>query len=351
MIKANVLVSFPITTSWQSDYQRSEPRWELQACEALLSSSEISSVCTTKPIWNSSLPKPSKLHDEIDPTTFLLLQGFQPELRTLETNGVIINTYAHVSPESMLFLAEKYKEKAVFATGWVGDLDRERRLREIVGPGHIEELPLPHIQNPIYSRPFDNKILLWSQRGTAPDNQSARPAEPSDRTSIFKWVATQLSKTDLEFHVLTALNEPDLDFIGISSIEEVFWNMKDSEVLKDFKDRIILHPGLGWSKVLELYTKTKLMVCPISLGGAPIECAMHGIPHVSYTVDGPLVAAPVRLEAATISEHLNHLDRLLDDKEFYEYVGESQREFVNKHYTYSNFISKLTEITSRRGMG
>lgn len=344
-------MSFPIGDDFQSGNFRSEARWERQACEALSLCEEVDNLCLTNPVWTSTTsPMPRNLQNVYNNNCAVLMQGFQPELFKLQPkHGFIVNAYAHSmasEDEQLVKLKLKYGHKLVITSGWLNyhNLDA---IKSICGPEHYADLYLPHIPKVISaSNNYANKILLWSG-GDFQGNVNER-TKP-----ILEWTAKKLmDDPSLEFHLCSGYTHEGVQYRGHSSLDDLFWSSSHTEPLAKVKAQCKLHLSMSWRSMLDMYSKTKLVVSPILPGGQPIECSMYGIPHVgdARTFTGPMSGLSSYLVQTTLEDDLAKLENFMTNEAAYSGVGETYRNFVNATYTYEKFCQQIVQIVLDRKM-
>ncbi len=90
---------------------------------------------------------------------------------------------------------------------------------------------------------------------------------------------------------------------------------------------------------------------PPPYGGTAPEAAMYGIPSFGQAGVGTLIMAPNYLSFPDSSEeYVNMLEKLYTDKEYFDLVGTSHRDYVEENYTYAAFTDNLLRLFKERGM-
>jgi len=354
MVKMAIHLSCAIKDTLRSNSFFSELRWEYNAIEAFLECPEISQIATTIPQWESPLIMPTKYRNDFpakeQKESILLIQGPWEYNHNINPKGWIFNCYAagldtEGSHKDFLhYLKTDYSGKYIFTTGWVGTDSKFDHLAAMVGEENVEVLPVPAVPNIIYSADhFNAKIILWPQKGITSDMQY----HPEESKRILDWVASKLEQSpDLEFRAFSGLNG------SIDSIAKEFFSFSMTEKLKSFANRITLYPLIDWSKVLEIYSQTKIIVSLCNSGGSALECGMYGIPFVGTSANcNPIKQANKFIFAEwASSDYLTLLEKLFSDHDCYRMIGDSYRDFTAKHYTYSAFCDKLLKILAKRNL-
>ena len=136
------------------------------------------------------------------------------------------------------------------------------------------------------------------------------------------------------------------------TVEERIFESPIMQILNPVRNRITVAQKMGWDKILQVVSNSKLSITPTSerYGGPPAEAGAYGIPYV--TDDRPTMFGMFtdRLCASSMQERLAIYDRLMDEHTFYRQSGDSYRKFIQTHHTYDAFIRNLFRILSERGI-
>ena len=338
-----------------------EWRWERQVLEALLLCPEVEKVSTFQPVWKSPHAMPSKLADGLNKNemldTICIFYYSIPVAAANKYKGMIINT--HHFPHHDISTYSKFTEQ--YGSKWFFSYDRARpeafmdkNYREIGCENNWEPLPIPAVPQTYQGSNFNKKIILFPSKGIIgalrypPMDWGSEGAPGKD---MFTWVAKKLAEdSSMEFHVLSSYVQGDLDFLHCTDLEKEFFSFPITRCLTPYRDRIVVHRAIGWDQILDLYSKTKIVVSSTGGGGMAMEAAAYGIPVVSH-INTPMSLCPEYLEATLLSEkYFSMLDELYYNESCYNRVGSGYRAFIEKHYTYKAFTDNLFSILKKRGM-
>ena len=174
---------------------------------------------------------------------------------------------------------------------------------------------------------------------------------------IFDWIANKLKVNSLyEFHIFTGASLESLISQGYPL--DFFWTHPQTQALLNYKNQITIHYNLGWNQVLNIYSKTKLMISSLRGGsftaGAAQESAMYGIPFI-LTLEDSLSTGTWQETLSSCSAsfgsqlYLDLMDKLLEDELFYNLISKSISNAVY-HYTYKSFNDNIISALQKRGM-
>jgi len=351
MINITVALRDPAPINLKEGNLRGEPRWERQALEALYQSG-LFNVNTLMNKWD----KVSEVHQGNASSSVLLIQDFQPDIiNKYIWKGIIVNLFSEPWLENVpkvLDLYKTYGKKIVFTYGFPKRHGGMQMLQEErVGKENLLLLPVPGAPYIYRENNFDKKVLLMPYRvllsvlNTPEGHGSIHPT--------LRWLGNILEEfADYRLCFLTGYSDKEAP---LSVIEKALYSTSASNKLLQYKDRISIKHSMSWESVLNTYKGTKLM-CQhaLSYGGPPIESAMHGIPFVGCKLNevpmGPLSECPNFLSAIAPEETIPYLDRLIRDREYYTFIGDSYRSYVEQTYTYEKFVAALINILKERGI-
>jgi hypothetical protein len=77
---------------------------------------------------------------------------------------------------------------------------------------------------------------------------------------------------------------------------------------------------------------------------------MNGVPFVGNGRGFAMENCPGYLTVASEQEHIETLNRLMSDHDFYSRTATSYRDYVAKTYTYEAFNNNLNKILTDRGI-
>ena len=340
-----------------SDNLATEHRWERLVLDSLLNCSDFDTVYSVLPIWKSSKSKPVKFVNGIDSKKLRELvlvcpNGWPMHLRP---KGFVFNClYDSLSDTSQFRDIEKECNENIILIDPFDNFSRDHGLEKF--PTHIKYFEpffpprLPYInQN---SESVKNNILLWPHKG-ALDNMKYKTV---DMKLIYDWVALKLEQDpSLEFVFLTASLQSSLTFAGYPLLEDFFWNHETTCNLKKYKERVTLHLSLSWKEVLEIYSRTKLMISSQRGGsftaGSAQESAMQGIPFVLTQEISPWenILSPKLFALWGSLEYFSLMDKLLTDKVFYNQISQDIKNYAYR-YTYESFNKNLIAALEKRNM-
>jgi len=202
---------------------------------------------------------------------------------------------------------------------------------------------------------FAQPNLLWAYRNFC--TYAAR--DPAGMAKLFGKVADYFrADTNLRLVMLVQPRDAASAKAINADCRAFFFSFPFTAALNPFLERVEVHTALDWCGVLQLMSKTKLIVSPAEpLGGPPFEAASYGIPTVFERSTNPFVTTAghalfpevLRVPAGFSQPFFNQLDRLVSDSAFYYKHGGAYRRFVDQHATYAAYVNKLEEIATQRG--
>lgn len=358
----------PAPQNLRSGNFRSEPRWERQVLEALMSNPLVSAVYTIGCACTYSHPKyKGAMTVKDSSSTLLLLQDWNySALQSFPWRAAIINIFAgpwESQRSEVATMLQKLDGRLYLTLGFPimyrAEVDAslvrpERgaipRLGEYVPMDNVILLPNPGAPSIIEGSSFDKTRLLWARRCIYISELINSPH--------LLWSLQQLEKdTNLHLDILTgwapgeAKDYVDTAVLMLPDMPNYFWAHEKLKPFLHVRDRVIIHAQRGWDEVLALYSQAKLLTAVArGFGGPPIEAAMHGIPFVAIGDTGALLDCPEYLLVGTEEAALPILDRLISDRGYYDKVGNSYREYVRETYTYQAFNENINNIITSRGI-
>jgi hypothetical protein len=201
---------------------------------------------------------------------------------------------------------------------------------------------------------FNQKTFLWAYRNFckyADDN-------PNGMRKLFNKISDYMRvDSDYKLVILAQPHNETSQKALQGDCKAWFFSFPFSSELKKYKDRVEVLTNIHWCEVLELMSKTKLVISPAEpLGGPPFEAASYGIPMLLEQSTNPFIddkKTPMFSNLITVQKGLsdsffNKLDQLFDSN-YYRTCGNSYRSFVKKHATYESYVNKLEQIAQKRG--
>lgn len=357
-INVCVFLRGPAPTNLHSDNLRGEPRWERQALEASLNNPQVSAVYTSGHVWSGKHPKyKGKMQTSVAPSTVLLTHDWhRGQIQGFNYRAVFANIFSSPAPSQAAQVRDTNKSlngRLFFTLGYpylYNEVAKIEQLESFLPRENIVSLPVPGSPAVVPGSNFDKTKLLWAQRCSYMLRmENALP---------LLWSLQQLDKnTDLTLDILSgwspgeAKNYVDERIISLPDATKAWWELEKFSPYVHLKDRVTLHPQLGWDEVLVLYGQSKLLLTyGLSFGGPPVEAGMYGVPIVTNGISGAMVDCEEFLTTSTEEDALLVYERLLEDREFYDKVGNSYRDYVDKTYTYAAFNSNFNRLLVDKGI-
>lgn len=351
MTQIAVFLNAPVTSNLRADNLGGEWRWERQVLEALLLSNRFDRVYSLRPVWQSDEPMPPRFIDGLpqkeEADTVCIMHDSYHVAEQHRFKGLVIQV--HRPTHDCTSFVKTYKKKFFLTYDRVvmcADGTHEN-LVSVSSPTSVEMVANPSIPCVHDGDNFDKRIILFPAKGVV----HALKTPAFYWGELFSWCAKKLAEdSEKELHFLTGYEQASLDFCGWKDVKEEFFSSPQTQPLRPFSDRVVLHMGLPWSAVLDLYSQTKVVVSSLATGGAPPEAASFGIPVIGH--GGTTIKNfPEFLFAESLSsEYLALTDKLYYDRDFYVRVGAAYKEYVATHWTYEAYAANLMRIFDTREM-
>lgn len=369
MISVAVTTRDKISGDLRDDALSGESRWERQCIESLLLCPQIDKVYTLDNVCSSESNVFSKFGNKFSSglpaseynNTILIGMDFwtahfenRPSFK-----GAFFNVFHglwDVDLPKAKEMISQYGKRIVFTHQFPGS-DIGTYLEGKVGKDFLELLPTPGIPEVVECNNFDKDILLWDQKFIF------QYMDGKEIESIFRWVKEKLvGDKNKKFVITTGFRPVDLMWHKYKpTAEEQFWTYDCANILSTVRDRVVVLGSVSWSEMLRLHSEAKLPVTfPAQYGGAPLECAMYGLPFIGKNKTSPFIECPdyvsmPELMEGTVSaidgnSFVGALERLYTDRDYYTKIGSSYRSFAKSRYTYSVFANNFLRIAGERGM-
>lgn len=344
---------------------RGEPRWELNSVDALLAMGRT--VHSTTNIWQSSSPRPENLYDMnlnwMD-ESIQISYGVPHEIHTgyypPEANPKYRIVQYHDGPSQQTkdkFLRfHKDRPGSIVATCSFKTGSYLSRLQSVLGAENVEwhfGPTVPCVYEDHHS--FNQNTLLWAYRNFC----RFADENPSGMERLFNKVADWMNKNHELKVVILAQPHNEISKAALDGNRPAwFFNFGFSRPLKKFADRVEILTNQHWCDVLDLYSKTKVVISPAEpLGGPPFEAASYGIPMILESRTNPFIEGNgnpmfnglISVAQGFSNDFFNYLDRLFHDQSFYNNHGNAYRSFVKQHATYASWVSNVESIVQKRG--
>ena len=359
-----VHLTAPVTTTFKADNYRGEPRWERNAVEALLLAGKP--VHSTTKIWLSDLPKPVNLYDmNLDwmDESIQISYGVPHEIHTgvypAEANPKYRVVQYHDGPtEATKDTFLKYHRNnpgSIVATCCFKSGAYIQKLQNVLGRENVEWTYGPMLPTVFENHDsFSQPNLLWAYRNFC----SYADLDPHGMEQLFGRVAGYMRSNPALRLVILAQPHNEISKAALEGdCKAWFLNLFSAREMKVLADRVDVLTNIHWHQVLDIFSKTRLVISPAEpLGGPPFEAASYGIPIVLERSTNPFVdesGCPLFNGLLSAShgfsnEFFNLLDQLYHHQEFYQSHGNLYRSFVKQHATYETYINKLDEIAKKR---
>lgn len=366
-LKYLVHCTAPATVSFKHGNWRGEPRWESNAVDALLT--EGKTVHSTTNIWLSEAPRPSNLYD-MNPDwmeeSIQISYGVPHEIHTgyypPEAKPKYRVVQYHDGPSSATkdtFL--KYDRElpgSIVATCSFKSGAYISRLQKVLGGQNVEWTfgpTVPRVYNDHDG--FQQPNLLWAYRNfcTYADN------DPRGMKTLFAKVADFLRQdTNARLVMLIQPHNAQSAEAIAKDCRAFFLSYSFTKPLTPYLDRVEVLTAIDWCQVLDIMSKTKMIISPAEpLGGPPFEAASYGVPIVMEQNTNPFLESPrnpmfpevLMAQRGCSGQFFNQLERLFSDSAFYHKHGDAYRTFVEQRATYGAYVRKIEEIAAKRGWG
>ncbi len=369
MLKYLCHLTAPVTTTFNADNYRGEPRWERNAVDALLTQGKT--VHSTNRIWYSELAKPSNLHDELHldwlEESALISYGVPHEIHTGSYPEAADPKYRIVQyqdgpSEKTKDTFLKYDRRlsgSIVATCAFKSHDYMAKLQAVLGTGNVEwtygpTVPCVHEDHDSFTK----KNLLWAYRNFAYFAEH----HPNGMMRLMEKVSKYL-KDDPELR-LVILVQPNSDSeenrrVIQTDCRQYFLSFPFAKVLHPYLDRVDVHTSIHWHQVMDIMSNTRLVISPAEpLGGPPFEAASFGIPIVLEQGTNPFIdnGRPMFPELLSAPHGFSDswfekIEKLFADENYFHTHGNAYRAFVKQHATFEAYVRKLDEIAAKRGWG
>jgi hypothetical protein len=237
-----------------------------------------------------------------------------------------------------------------FGSGEVAVRKVESHLGKFLPRENILCLPVPGSPGVVEGSNFDKTQLLWAQR-------CIFMQQMGESVSLL-WALQKLTEDpSLTLDVLSGWRAEEVkDYVDGQvvkrpNIVSAFWQLEKFVPFAHLQGRVRIHLQMDWENVLNLYGSSKLLVTyGRAFGGPPIEAGMHGVPFLASGPTGALVDCSEYLHAPSELDALPIFERLLTDRDYYNHIGGSYRNYVRDNYTYEAFNRNLNKIISDKGV-
>lgn len=361
MLKYLCHVTALIDTTPDADDLRGEPRWERNAFSAWLGTGR--QVHTTFPVWRSALPAPTNLWDGLNSTwqdeSILITHGSGPHTYITQRAKYYVVQYfdGPAEHEKLGFLQyHRARPGSILATCSYKSWTYLSRLQQVLGSENVECVHGPAIPCTVDTADnFNKPVLLWAHRNFL---EYAR-AGSSSMKSLMAVVADMMrASPELRFvvNVCTYWDRSLLETLRSAPLDFLF-SFPVMAPLSGLRDRVDVVFLLGWDKVLDLMSNTRLIVSPsMPFSAAVTEGAMYGVPSILGSQANPFQDAagntffPELLTAPGLNKQfLDTLFRLYSDGSFYRAAGSAYRNHVRSVATYEAYINRMDAIFENRG--
>jgi len=340
---------------------RGEPRWERNVADALLSGgktvgctrSNVASIASSSKQWVGFVANPSK---------DLVITHSSTETSHHYAGGkyYIYNFFSkpHISRpiDEIKGVLGKIGSSSVVVTQSFRSSSEFRFMKDTF-QDNFRWLGTPAVPVVYSDRSnFSCPALTWSSRMIASEivNNSA------SARSLFEWIASKMAlRSDLILEIITGYQDDYIYDIGKSvDIEKWLWSRTEFSPLESFRDRVVIHKSIPWASVLQILSRTKMIISPPkSYGGPPLEAASFGIPTIGLKNESsfhdetgsPMIKNYLWTHGIVDPLFIEKLDRIYSDKTFYEEAGSEYRACTDQYYSYKAFNTQLDSIITERG--
>ncbi len=344
---------------------RGEPRWESNAVDALLTEGKI--VHSTTNIWQSPEPRPHNLYDMntswMDESIQIsygvpheIHTGVYPPEATPKYRVVQYQDGPTASTKDKFLRFDKQLPGSIVATCSFKSGAYLKKLQNVLGSENVEWTYGPTVPQ-VYKEhdAFTQPNMLWAYRNFCKYANS----RPTEMQKLFGIVADNLKNNPEMKLVMLVQPHTQEEAVRINKdCREFFFSFGFTKQLSPYKDRVEVHTAIDWIDVLDIMSKTKLVISPAEpLGGPPFEAASYGVPIVLEHRTNPFIETNGRLMFPEVltsapgltNQFFNQIQKLQTDSAFHHKHGNAYRSFVDGHATYSAYVRKLEEISKKRG--
>lgn len=364
-MKYLVNLTAPVNTTLNADNLRGEPRWERNAVDALVSGGR--DVHTVLDVWRSPLPCPNNLHSGIKSEwlddSIMITYGVPARTHIGDTRAKYYMVQYLDGPtmqtrdEFLKFNREK--PNSIVAMCGFRSFHWLNTLQGVLGHENVEFVEGPAVPYVVDSNNFDKPYLFWAYR------------------NFYDYIDRESSNMEILFYKINSFLQGDPNLRVALLVHP--WGAKRDELMRAmagdrsawFKslsiggilganaDRVDIFSELNWHEMLDLMSKTRLIISPPEpLGGPPYEASMYGIPIVlcedtnPFQDSGrtPFFPELLRVPPRTISnQFINELEHLFRDYNYYSAHGNAYRNYTRDHATYDAWIKQIDLIAQKRG--
>lgn len=362
-MKYLVHLTAPVTTNLSADNYRGEPRWERNCVSALLS--QHRQVHTVWDIWQSKETPPPNLHSGINKDWLaesrMITYGVPAttnigDVRAKNYIVQYLDGPSHQTKDEFLKF-DREKPGSIVATCSFKSWVYIKRLKDVLGEENVEWVQGPTV--PFVVDGADNHkqtYLLWSYRNF----EKFTREDPVGLDRLFGVIAGYL-KEDPSLRLGMVINPDRPETHAAIQADKMGWffNLHPIRNVRPYMDRVDIFYNIHWHQMMDLMSKTRLIISPAEpFGGPPFEAAMYGIPSVLGHESNPFIDSvrnPQFDELLTAPQgkicdpFLQKIDRLFRDHTFYRKHGDGYRAHVKQYATFEAYVRQIEEIAKKRG--
>lgn len=311
-----------------------EERWGLNIVETLLSFNHQVFIPPGKGIWKSDLPIPNNLILQTIPEKSLYFSYYYPIETMPKCAKYILCKFDDFGknvlvPDNVL-IVHPYPAGA-----------RWHALQRQTGNSCQF---LPHIikeQNT--SNTFDNLNIFW----TGKNGIDCHSQDRNLSKQVLEWASRQMDADNrLTFTAIT-LSHGKTEQEGIVAWRNHPWF---KSCLEKFGDRVRLLGVTSYDEIHAIMAQTKIVLnlgnFNHTYGGSSLEAAAHGIPSIQFS-ENPFITMEEALsipDSRFYSQYIGLIDKLFNDKIFYEIHSAKYRAYVKDVYSPQSFMSRLETL-------
>lgn len=338
------LTSGPLAGTLEDDDLRGEGRWERRVIRGLLDCGFP--VGSSLPKWGGDSPNWLGHITDLSDSVYLTIYGgsYPPgELwnRLPRARAYIFQFFSApdepIEREFRQVIEYAGRNRVVLTHSYPSDRCWHRLASDLHDRTAWLPMPVPEV---VAGDPTENTVLFYSSRNMTYDLRD-------NNTGALRWVRQAL------------LRDPVLTFEAISArsaTDPSLWEHPVfSALFGDLRDRVTVHLSISYAEVQKIYARTRLVVCPSTYGGPPLESARYGIPVLASEHDCSLYSAPStpgfpELPRVTGCNPIEtHLERLLLDTPYARLVGEATRRYALDHFSNVAFGRAMNGILESMG--
>jgi hypothetical protein len=345
-----------LSDNLRSDNLRSESRWERQVLEALLDNPMVTDVYTSGYCWGKNHAKYRGKVNTYD-DVILITHDYSPyHIGQHNWKAIITNIFCgpwNCQVDEVNNYITRFGKRFLFTIGYRSSYEAQvEYLGKFTNKDCICYLPCPSAPYVIKGSGFDRKILLWPYRIIFLRTIYESPP--------IKWALQKLQKDpSLMLKIVTGWKPNEVKDLenGVAvnlktDMNEYIWTRPEFSPYLSVRKQVELIGSADWDIMLSYYAHAKIALPHERYGGGPpVEAGMHGVPFIGkQIINAPYADCPNYLWTESSEEQITLLERLHTDREFYDLIANSYRDYTEKEHSYDAFNKQLNAILIERNL-